>query len=293
MVEAYNTEDRAMEEANGTVEPEDFNLNDPKLYMDWRPDVDEKVEGEPEHIERPPYEGISYVRITLREQKEEDKPVLKIVPPKNKKGGVGNWPPGVQATCAGRIVTWSEEMGEWMNGAFTKDIYPSTIRYMETETMSKMAALMSAARKPFPNGRMSISEMFEHVKEVFEEVGEEGIYIPAMIRWIMPVQKLDKDGDPIFNDETGKPELVDVKGSGAIKARAVAAAKKEAKELGFDKEQTKLHMADAKARAHMYIDAEGDLRRVNIEIDRFASSQEWLRHQAKLEKAAVAQAAAA
>jgi hypothetical protein len=268
-------------EIEGSVQDgQEFNVNDPALLA-WTPDEDENTEGEPERVVQEPPEGNIMIRVKLREPKE-DKPTLK--PYVSSKHGNG-----ISAMLSAQELRWNAETEEWSEGQFLKDVWASTVRFMDSETIAKLTLIMKRAGSPF-GPKMSIGEKLEHAKQVFEEA-ENGVDLPAYVRWNKSVLKLDEYGEPVVDDR-GNKVYIEIKGRKKIKDAAAKKAKAEGVELGLTGEELKEHIARAEATAHIYEDADGTERTVRAEVDRFLSQDEWDKHlQREATKAAKAAAA--
>lgn len=128
-------------------------------------------------------------------------------------------------------------------GAYLKDFYPTTMVF-QGQTASQIAFLANLAGNPLQRG-MTIDQVVDHVQRIFDEAGEGGITVRARTRWI----KSTKNDDGTYTE---------VKGQRAVTAAAVNAAKAEAMLDGIVGDELVDILADAAARAHIYLDYDKD-----------------------------------
>lgn len=227
----------------------EFDLNNPALMSD-APDFGDP-EGSAEQIAAPPpSDGVHPVALFLRES--ENKPGVYV------KGTPGD--AKLVAAISPRFVREDGTLG-----AYLKDFYPTTMVF-QGQTASQIAFLARLAGKPLQRG-MTYEDIKAHIYKLFEEVGEEGIRVSAKTQWIKTTQRVDGEGNPVFDQFSNKEIYDDVKGERRIKAAAAAAAKSEVLANGGDLDDAVAAAELAEARAHIYTDpVSGDERTVRAEI---------------------------
>lgn len=216
----------------GTVQQNEFELNDPDLMTYVPEDFDPNAEP----IDRalpPPPEGEQWVQMKLRDD-QEGKPAVYA---KAYHGGVK-----VMARLVPRLVYQDGTIGQ-----FLKDFYPSNCLNFDGQPVADLVYIMRLAGTPLIL-KQTTGKIIEHVRASFEAAGDQGVLVPAYVRWLLSSPAIGSDGSHL-TDGNGKTIYNEIKGKKAIIASIVAA--------GGDPNK-----------AHLYVDASGTERSIRSEVAR-------------------------